>query len=132
MHIYTQSLIIVICSFREFMLKCKITKAKKSLPQQGKRQLCFDFVKYISPVFTRAETEQLCGETEWLCLYQKCKSVSAISAKQLISTVLVFVNSRTKMITACTCILQHNFIFYYSRNDINSLMQAPVVKSVKI
>ena len=34
----------------------EITEGNKSLPQWGKRQLCFDFVKYISLAFTRAAT----------------------------------------------------------------------------
>ena len=51
--------------------------------------------------------------------------------KQLISTVLVFVTSRTKVITVLVfCNTQ--LYFYYSRNDINSLMKAPVVESVII
>ena len=51
--------------------------------------------------------------------------------KQLISTVLVFVTSRTKVITVLVfCNTQ--LYFYYSRNDINSLMKAPVVEYVII
>ena len=60
--------------------------------------------------------------------YNKCKTTSA-SKHQLISVLLAFVNSLTKVITVFAFF---NTLLYYSRNDINSLMQAPDAKSVKM